>query len=264
MGPQPLRSFPVLLVTLMMISVGLVATGCRKKSHAYLDASGRYDTLVARAGNEACLEPEMANVEAILKTVPDGDEDAPKAAELLKTISTCRAAASQNKLDIAATLSKLKEVAPSTPSAGSAQPAPARAAAAADGGVDAGDDVGPGPKIGTKTVELEQKYSICFQRGASVQIGGATPFTAETWELKESYLCQKQYPGHVGRSLIMMNGAVRDIFAKGEVKAETKVIDAGGPQVPRLADGGEVQQQARVFGLMVPALKDAVDAGGPP
>ncbi|MCU0695080.1 MAG: hypothetical protein MUC96_00975 [Myxococcaceae bacterium] len=146
-------------LTLVSFVVLLLATsGCRKKSYkAFYEAERAYQVMVAREGEDAYFQPELEQVLTVLRAVPAGAPEEPKAQALLATIEQERARITAERNQAEAEARTAQAAAPPTrtdfgttaPTEGAA---PAIDPAAA----------GPGtPQPGMDEAEFKRQFGVC-------------------------------------------------------------------------------------------------------
>ncbi|QRK06512.1 hypothetical protein JQX13_41525 [Archangium violaceum] len=225
------------LLTALLLSAAPLA--CRKPaqpSEAYAQAHTRFGKLYAAKGDDAFVDPELAEVESLLAQVPADSLDAAAANELRARINAGKqlaAARDQAKADV---LEQIREPgtmpADSTAAARAAEP-PSNVEtpeAAVDAGTDAGTAGAPG--IGTPVSELASAFSGCFQKGEQLEVKGRGP--RDRWELADRLACRQQYGQLQDQLLIVEDGKVLGMVPRSAIQE----IPSDGGTTGSTPDGG--------------------------
>jgi hypothetical protein len=220
----------------MALLVVAAPVACRKPakpSEAYTQAHTRFGKLYGEKGDDAFLDPEISQVEALLDQVPADSLDAKAAQELRTRIQTGKqqAEAQQKAKDDALAQARTPTQMPSgfntTPSGPAPEPSeePAEAPAA---GTDAGTPGVPG--IGTPEAQLAS--SGCFQKGEALEVKGRG--RRDRWELADRPACRQQYASLQDQVLIIEDGKVLAQVPRSAIQAIPVDGGTGGPAT----DGG--------------------------
>lgn len=198
------------LLTALLVAAAPVA--CRKPakpSEEYAQAHKRFGKLYGEKGDDAFLDPELAQVESLLAQVPADSLDAAAAQQLRSRIQAGKqqAQAQQNAKDEA--MAKAREPGPGSSSFGS-DPGPAPASSdsePADEGTDAGTEApDAGGALGVGTPEAQLASSGCFQKGEPLEVRGRG--RRDRWELADRPACRQQYASLQDQVLIIEEGKV--------------------------------------------------------
>jgi hypothetical protein len=209
-------------------TIGLLlgTVGCRKTiSDDYVQAAQLFDALRSKAGAEAALDPRMAQVEALLRKVPERSLSHPSAVALQKRIDDERTALVQAReardrsvqealkppdVHFAPSLPKsipVKALPPeSAPDAGAAQPVE-----------------------GMAVSEFSQRFSGCFAPDAPLDVLGKGKL--ETWALKNIANCRDRHPGFDDRLVVVEKGKILAMVDRAA--ARSRSIPDGGAAQPR-------------------------------
>ena len=203
----------------LTLAVLLLAGGCNraKPSLEYAEASGQHSILVARLGDDAYADDEMARVEELLRKVPSHSTDAAAAAQLLELIASERrriaaeAAAHQRELDA---VGRVLDVADSPRPPEAAGPAP-----------EAAPDAGGGSwelTAGMTADELKKVSGDCFSSAGPIKLRkpDGSDLDGELYERRESEVCRGRYAQYGGRVLVFRDGKLAGNFGKNEVQRE--------------------------------------------
>jgi hypothetical protein len=219
------------LVSTLLIA--LVVAACPGKeagplSEKYEEAHTRFSKVYAQKLDQAFLDPEMEEIEALLAQVPPDSSDAPSAKELQQRITEGRArmeAARQETEDAIASARQV-ETFPTTPTpAADPEPEPeAPATVPVDAGTpDAGRTAGPVP--GTPASELSAGFQGCFRRGQPVNVTGTG--SRDTYEMERRASCELAYPSFAGQLLVIEDGRVLAVLPKSAVRVNYVGPDGG-------------------------------------
>ncbi len=217
------------LLTALLVMAAPVA--CRKPaqpSEAYTQAHTLFGKLYGARGDEAFLDPQMDQVEALLSQVPPDSLDAQAANDLRARIQTgkqqaqAREKARNDALADARTpeampsgFGSAPEPAPSAPT----EEAPEAQAEPPDAGT------GGGPGIGTPVTQLASGFSGCFQKGEQIDVKGRG--LRDRWELQDRAACRQQYGALQGQVLIIEEGKVLALVSKSAIQVIP--VDGGTP-----------------------------------
>jgi len=214
---------------IVAFSLGLLVLGACKKpgppSPEYTQAVQLHGKLYGQKLEEAYLDPQMAEVEALLQKVPPGSVDAPAARQLEQRIQQGRAALeSENAKRQSAIAEATKPAAnpfPDRPEEKPAEPSPAPEVP--DAGV-------PRPLPGMPMSEFTQRFSGCFEPYQSLYVEGKGQ--RETYALKNIANCRDRFPGFDALVLIVdeTGSKLWQFGPKSDI--QLKVIDAGTPAPP--------------------------------
>ena len=218
-------SFPSGLIGLLMaLLLAAAPSACRKPakpSEEYTQAHTRFGRLYAEKGDEAFLDPGMAEVESLLARVPADSLDAAAANELRARIRTGRqqAEAREKAKDEALAQARAQgetpsgfDSAPSVPSTPEESETPEEPA---DAGTDAGTAGVPG--IGTPVAQLASGFSGCFQKREPLEVKGRG--LRDRWELQDRVACRQQYGSLQDQALIVEEGKVLALVPKSSIQA---------------------------------------------
>ncbi|WNG47436.1 hypothetical protein F0U60_27430 [Archangium minus] len=225
------------LLTALLLSAAPVA--CRKPaqpSEAYAQAHMRFGKLYAAKGDDAFVDPELAQVESLLAQVPADSLDAAAANELRARIQNGKQQAAARDKAKADVLNQVRDPgtmpADSTAAAGAAEP-PSEAEApaeVADAGTDAGTAGAPG--IGTSVAELASAFSGCFQKGEPLEVKGRG--TRDRWELADRVACRQQYGQLQDQVMIVEDGKVLGMVPRSAIQE----LPSDGGTTGSTPDGG--------------------------
>ncbi len=213
---------PYWLASSLFLALLLLLPACPKTkqpSPEFQQAHQLFTQLYAQKLNAAFLDPQMAEVEALLGAVRPDSLDAAAAAELKARIAEGKA----HQAQVAADLSKVNAPLP----VGETPPTPAPTVAPppeVDAGVDAG--TGDQPTVGQSAAEFNRRFATCFTAGPTLQMEGQG--AVESHVLKDIEMCRRQHPGFVGRAVIISQSKVHAL-------AELNKIERRQP------DGGKVE-----------------------
>lgn len=213
------------LLTALLVVAAPVA--CRKPaqpSEAYTQAHTRFGKLYGEKGDDAFVDPALAEVESLLAQVPADSLDAQAAQELRARIQTGKqqAAAQQKAREDA--MAKAREQGPAGSGGFGSDTGSSYAAAPSDsepegedsdGGTD-GADAGAGvPGVGTPEAQLAS--SGCFQKGEPLEVKGRG--RRDRWELADRPACRQQYASLQDQALIIEEGKVLAQVPKSSIQA---------------------------------------------
>lgn len=226
----------------------LVAAGCHRPgppSPAYAQARADFSHLYAQELDDAYVDPQMADVEAALRSVPADSVDHPNAQALLQRIQDGRTqvererARTQQAMDEALAPPVMFEPSGAGSSGGLTAVAPA-ADAGADAGVADASTEPPEPVTGMSRAEFQKRFGDCFHPvgQATVGKGGAQ---ATVYAVSGAD-CQKRFPGYQDRLLAVDGSQVLGTAPKsayhpppdaGTAHADAgSAADAGAPSRP--------------------------------
>jgi hypothetical protein len=205
---------------LMALLVAAAPLACRKSpqpSEAYAQAHTRFGKLYGAKGEAAFLDPEMAEVEALLGQVPEDSLDATAARELRARIQAGRRQARAQALAQEEAVAKARAAsqAPVDFNSAPSDPEPFTDEPPADAGTDGGTDRGPG--VGTPATELASGFSGCFLQGEQLEVRGRG--LRERWELADRAACRQQYGSLQDQVLIVEDGKVLALVPKSALQA---------------------------------------------
>jgi hypothetical protein len=211
---------------------------CRKPakpSEAYAQAHTRFGKLYGEKGDNVFLDPELAQVEALLDQVPADSLDAPAANELRTRIQTGKQQAQAQekaKADAMAQARQPGQLPPGFNTGSSPSPAPS-AAEPVEEEPDTGTavaDAGTGvPGVGSPEAVLAS--SGCFQKGEPLEVKGRG--RRDRWELADRPACRQQYASLQDQVLIIEEGKVLAQVPRSAIQAIPVDGGTGGP-----TDGG--------------------------
>lgn len=235
MRPYTLLSSRTLVGLLMALLVVAAPVACRKPakpSEAYTQAHTRFGKLYGEKGDDAFLDPEISQVEALLDQVPADSLDAKSAQELRTRIQTGKqqAEAQQKAKDDALAQARTPGQMPagfnSTPSGPAPEPSEAPDEAPA-----ASPDAGTAGVPGIGTPEAQLASSGCFQKGEPLEVKGRG--RRDRWELADRAACRQQYASLQDQVLIIEDGKVLAQVPRSAIQAIPVDGGTGGP-----TDGG--------------------------
>lgn len=205
------------LLTLALIAlVASPLVACRRNrgpSPEYAEAQGLHDRVLVTLGDDAYLDPQMTQVEALLKSVPADSTDSGAAKELLAKISTERARVTAEKAEAA------RPEAPYNPVFEEDEEEPAEEAAVEQHAVDAGGE--PQPAVGLTVSEFESKFSRCFEAGPEIMLSGVG--MRNTYQLKNIASCRDRHPDFASLVLLVEAGRIGGF-------AQLSALQRGTPQ----------------------------------
>ncbi|WP_224248252.1 hypothetical protein [Hyalangium gracile] len=220
------------------VLIALAPAGCRKDpgppSPEYEQAHQRFSKLYGQKLDEAFLEPEMEEIEALLQQVPADSIDAPSAKELQQRIANGRAKMEQARKEREAAIAAAQEVPDLPPSTPTAEPEPEPAPAPAapeDAGV-----VDSGPVVGSAASALSGGYLGCFQSIRPINVVGKG--MRDAWEMSDRARCSQVYPAFVGQVLLIEDGKVLAMLPKDSVRVTYQLADGGTTTGNPNADAG--------------------------
>ncbi len=234
------------LLTFALIAfVGASASACRRGSGVspeYAEASGLHDRLRLNQGDEAYSDPQMDQVEGLLRKVPADSTDAQAAQELLAQIASERARIAEEEAAAAAV--------PAQP------PAPVfeeddedddQLAAAAEV-PDAGYSQ---PAVGMPLAEFQSRFSRCFQTGPELMVSGVG--MRDTFQLRDNANCRDLHPDFTTLLLVVEEGKIAGMAKQSATSL--RLPDGGVPRQPESQPAGESGQPAQ------PPVQPAPDDG---
>ncbi|HYO74137.1 MAG TPA: hypothetical protein VEU33_49505 [Archangium sp.] len=211
-SPFSSRFFVGLLTALLVVAAPVACRKPARPSEAYTQAHMRFGKLYGEKGDDAFLDPELAQVESLLDQVPEDSLDAPSAKELRARIQTGKQQAAAQKKAREDAMAKAREQGPasggfgsdtgSSPAPGSSDSEPAEEAS--DGGTDDANAGSGVPGVGTPEAQLAS--SGCFQKGEALEVKGRG--RRERWELADRPACRQQYASLQDQVLIIEEGKV--------------------------------------------------------
>lgn len=221
----------------MALLVAAAPVACRKPaqpSEAYAQAHTRFGKLYAEKGDDAFLDPELAQVESLLDQVPPDSLDAQSAKELRARIQAGKQQAAAQEKATAEALAQARQPGQmpsgfgSSPSSSPA-PGPSGEPDEAPGAdTDAGTAGGPG--VGTPESQLAA--SGCFQKGEPLEVKDRG--RRDRWELADRPACRQQYAPLQGQVLIIEDGKVLAQVPRSAIQAVPVDGGTAGPA----PDGG--------------------------
>jgi hypothetical protein len=197
------------LLTALLVAAAPVA--CRKPakpSEEYAQAHKRFGKLYGEKGDDAFLDPELAQVESLLAQVPADSLDAAAAQELRNRIQAGKQQAQAQQKAREEAMANARGPGPGSSSFGS-DPGPAPASSdsepadEADAGTEAPD---AGGAVGVGTPEAQLASSGCFQKGEPLEVRGRG--RRDRWELADRPACRQQYASLQDQVLIIEEGKV--------------------------------------------------------
>jgi len=180
--------------------VAASVAACRRTSGPsleFVEASGLHDRLVLNQGDAAYSDPQMGQVETLLKQVPQDSPDSPAAQELLAKI-----AAERTRIEEEAAAAAAVQAEPPEPVFDEEDEEEEAAEAAAEP-PDAGYSQ---PAVGMTLSEFQQKFSRCFQTGPQVMLSGVG--MRDSWVMKDIANCRDSHPDFVGAMVLFDAGKV--------------------------------------------------------
>ncbi len=207
----------------LLLALALWLAGCRKTvSQDHVKAAQLFDTLRYARGDEAVLDPRMAQVEALLKQVSDESLSYASAQALQKRIQEDRARLAQEKAAQQAAVQEALKPPAVTFSPSVRMPVPVAASP-----MDPPDAGSPQPITGMPLAELSQRFSGCFSPDAPVNVLGKGKL--ETWTLKDIANCRDRHPGFDGRLILIEGGQVLTAVDRAAARAKS-IPDGGAPK----------------------------------
>ncbi|MDQ3264263.1 MAG: hypothetical protein M3Y59_11475 [Myxococcota bacterium] len=224
------------LLTFALIAfVAASATACRRGSGVspeYAEASGLHDRLRLSQGDEAYADPQMDQVESLLKQVPADSSDAQAAKELLAQIANERARIAEEAAAAAAIPAQPPEpvfeeddedeeepaAAPEVPDAGYSQPA-----------------------VGMTLAEFQSRFSRCFQAGPELMLSGVG--MRQTFQLRDNANCRDLHPDFVTLLLVVEEGKIAGMAKQSATSL--RLPDGGVPRQPQDQPAQESGQPAQ-------------------
>lgn len=209
-----------LLGTFLLLAAVCFGPGCNRQkapSAEYREAHQRFSKLYAAQLDDAFLDPQMAEVEALLTRVPESSLDHQNAQQLLTRIREGRA-----RMEAAvAEREKAQQLPPPTfDRAGESGDAPARPAAPAEP-PDAG--LPTAPVRGMPLAQLQSLFGACLDAGPTIDVGGRGE--RQTFQLRAAPGCRERLPTVVGHYVLIEEGKVLGLLPEAQVKQE--VLDGG-------------------------------------
>ncbi|AKJ03710.1 hypothetical protein ATI61_11941 [Archangium gephyra] len=231
-SPFSSRIFVGLLTALLVVAAPVACRKPAKPSEAYTQAHTRFGKLYGEKGDDAFLDPELAQVESLLAQVPADSLDAVAAQELRARIQTGKQQAAARQKAQEDAMAKAREQGPSTGGFGSETGSPAPAPSdsepvdeASDAGTE-GADAGAGvPGVGTPEAQLAS--SGCFQKGEPLEVKGRG--RRDRWELADRPACRQQYASLQDQVLIIEEGKVLAQVPRSAIQAIPADGGTGGP-----------------------------------
>lgn len=170
----------------LMIVCLVAATACRKKSSPqFFDAQGRYAVISAKLGDDAYDDPELSEIETMLRDVPAQAKEYEQAQALLTTIGAEKARVRAEKAALAQPVVAAPE--PLFP------PAPPREVPAAEEGKPT-VDAGFSPHIGMSIDAFLAAYSACMSATEDVLMPGAKQ-PGQAFAVRKTKVCLDQFGG---------------------------------------------------------------------
>lgn len=214
MNRTPLRTF-------VLVAVVCILAGCSRQkapSPEYRDAHQRFSKLYGAQLDDAFLDPQMAEIEAMLTRVPEKSLDYQNAQELLTRIREGR-----SRMEAAlAEREKAGQFPPMT--FGRAEPPATTGGSQPAGSADAPDAGAPtAPVRGMPVAELQSLFGACLEPGPTIDVGGRGE--RQTFQLRASPQCPQRLPTVVGHLVLMEEGKVLGLLPQAQVKQE--VLDGG-------------------------------------
>jgi hypothetical protein len=222
-----------LLTALLVVAAPVACRKPAKPSEAYAQAHTRFGKLYGEKGDDAFLDPELSQVEALLDQVPADSLDAKAAQELRSRIQTGKqqAEAQQKAKDDALAQARTPTQMPSgfnsTPSGPAPEPSEEPSEAP-----DAVPDAGTAGVPGVGTPEAQLASSGCFQKGEPLEVKGRG--RRDRWELADRAACRQQYASLQDQVLIIEDGKVLAQVPRSAIQAIPVDGGTGGPAT----DGG--------------------------
>ncbi|MDC0707506.1 hypothetical protein POL68_03395 [Stigmatella sp. ncwal1] len=209
----------------------LAPVACRREAAApsaeYEQAHQRFSKLYGQLLDRAFLDPQMADIEALLERVPPESLDAQSARELLQRIRQGRERmeATQQETQEAVDSAREFQDLPSSPRTEEPPPPPPPVAQEP---VDAGPpDAGAtaGPVEGSSASELSSGYQGCFRRGDQINVTGRG--MRESWEMADRFSCRQAYPRFANQLVLVEDGRVLSVLAKSLTRLVPTAPDGG-------------------------------------
>jgi hypothetical protein len=220
------------LTALLMAAAPVACRKPAKPSEEYAQAHKRFGKLYGEKGDDAFLDPELAQVESLLDQVPADSLDAPAAQELRKRIQAGKQQAQAEEKAREDAMAKAREPG-QVPSGFGSEPGPAASAPsdseptdeASDAGTEAPDAGGGVPGVGTPEAQLAS--SGCFQKGEPLEVKGRG--RRDRWELADRPACRQQYASLQDQVLIIEEGKVLAQVPRSAIQALPTDGGTGGP-----------------------------------
>lgn len=210
---------------LILLCLAMSLSGCRQKhSQEFFDAEGRHSVLVARSGDDAYLDPEMAKVVEVLRAVPETRAEFAQAQALVARITaeTARVAAAREALQAAEQAAAGAPPAVAFPSS-PIEPSRAEEAPVAAAGVpDAGAPPPQHPWPGMSEAEFRTAFGACFDAARTITLPGSAE-TATAYRVADRSACTKVH-GLASTSLIFVDKKMAGQITETTV---TTLVDAG-------------------------------------
>lgn len=250
---------------LLLLSLATFVAGCRKPlpSPDYIEASGKFSSLVAVKADDAFESPEMDGVVEQLGRVREKSSDYAAARALLEKISAERVRVAAEKV----TAAKLMNPPPAPVNFPTLPPPVAPVAQ-------------PPPKPvedpfavvrGAAWEPIANKFIGCMVSVGTVNVRGVDTTVnrmTEGFELYDSANCRERLPTMVKSMVLVENGKIIQINARADVRVESRpapgapIPGAQAPVAPPAGTPGEEQPPAPVRGP--PGAPGAGTPGAPP
>jgi hypothetical protein len=226
--------FAGLLMALLLAAAPVACRKPAKPSEAYAQAHTLFGKLYAEKGDDAFLDPELAQVESLLAQVPPDSLDAPAANDLRTRIQAGKQQAQAREKAKAEALAQARQPGQMPSGFGSgpstAPSTPETPEEPADAGTDGGMAGAPG--IGTPVSQLASGFSGCFQKGEPLEVKGRG--TRDRWELADRAACRQQYAQLQDQVMIIEDGKVLGMVPKSAIQE----LPADGGTGRPATDGG--------------------------
>jgi hypothetical protein len=225
------RTLAGLLTALLVVAAPVACHKPARPSEAYAQAHTRFGKLYAEKGDDAFVDPELAQVESLLDQVPADSMDAPAAKELRARIQTGKQQAEAQQKAKADAMAEARQIPSGFNSAPSSAPAPS-ASEPPDEAPHAGTDGGTAGVPGVGTPEAQLASSGCFLKGEPLEVKGRG--RRDRWELADRPACRQQYAPLQDQVLIIEDGKVLAQVPRSSIQAIPADGGTGGPS----SDGG--------------------------
>ncbi|MBL8938401.1 MAG: hypothetical protein JNM69_27795 [Archangium sp.] len=228
---------------LLLVGVVLALTGCGKKSSKeFFAAQGRYESLVAREGDDAYVSDEMKQISAALAGVPTNAVEYDRARALIAKIDTERTRVEAEQAAEAAALAAAQ--APTVDSRPSELLAPPPAQPANPSPTEAVNADGP-PEGGLPEAAFVQKYGRCATGPIKQTIDGVGE--VPTYKANGTPDCLKKLGLTEVSSFFFVKGALAGRVS-ASVTTNRTTFDAGQTVIPQPA-----QEYMAIPGAPLPA-----------
>ncbi|WP_043393205.1 hypothetical protein [Archangium violaceum] len=218
----PIRIVVGLLSALLVVAAPVACRKPAQPSEAYTQAHTRFGKLYGEKGDDAFLDPALAEVESLLAQVPADSLDAPAAQELRTRIQAGKQQAAAHEKAREDAMAQAREPGPGSTGfgsdTGSSAPAPSDSEPSDEGSNDGTEDAGTGTGVpGVGTPEAQLASSGCFQKGEPLEVKGRG--RRDRWELADRPACRQQYASLQDQALIIEEGKVLAQVPKSSIQA---------------------------------------------